>query len=296
MFLKEGTRTMTKTIKYTTLLTLLSFTACVPTVPTTSFNQNTAQTLIFKTSQSNFLHGLKEEGTLEERNAFIDEFIFQSNMQCQNYLNNPLKKPETDESKTTLYMNLFDSVATLFGISLVTNTAKAVFLENNANSEEEKKAFANALSPEIRKGVELGRSRYAQTMLKKKKLDLNAYTINAVKADTFSYDRQCSDAYGLIEINRALREMQTAMTQPPSIATPAINPNRVKEKLIAVTKEVEEKKEEQKLQQNPIKNTPSIENNTTRTSPIKAVPIQPKPVNVPSHRDNVPAMPHSIQL
>jgi hypothetical protein len=286
MFLKEGNRIMTTTAKYTTLLTLLTFTACVPTIPPTALNQQTSQTLVFKTSQANFMHDLKGGDTVKNRNAFIDEFIFQSNIQCQNYLNNPLKKPETDTTKTSLYMNLFDSVATLFGISLVTNSAKAVFLENNANSEEEKKAFATALSPEIRKGVELGRSRYAKTMVEKKKLDLKAYSIDDVKVDTFKYDRQCSDAYGLIEINRALKEMQTAMNRPPSVATPAINPNSVKDKVIEATKEVEEKKEEKKLQE-----SHPTENNTT-----KVAPIQPKPVNVPLHHGNVPQKPHSIQL
>jgi ribosomal protein L14E/L6E/L27E len=286
MFLKEGNKTMTRTAKYTTLLTLLTFTACVPTIPSTALNQATPQTLVFKTSQANFMHDLKKEGTVDNRNAFIDEFIFQSNMQCQNYLNNPLKKPETDESKTSLYMNLFDSVAALFGISLVTNTAKAVFLENNVESEEEKQAFAHALSPEIRKGVELGRSRYAKTMMEKKKLDLKSYSLQEVKADTIKYDKQCNDAYGLIEINRALKEMQMTMNQAPSIATPSINPNSVKEKVIEATKEVEEKKEEKKLQENS-----ATENNTT-----KVLPTQPTPVNVPLHHGNVPPMPHSIQL
>lgn len=284
MFLKEGNRTMKQIAKYTTLITLLTFTACVPTLPPpNALNQATSQALMFKTSQANFMHTLKSNATLEERNAFIDEFIFQSNIQCQNYLNSPLKKPETDASQTSLYMNLFDSVATLFGISLVTETAKAVFLENNLHSEEDKKAFANALSPEIRKGVELGRSRYANGMVEKKKLDLNDYTIEKVKADIFKYDQQCSDDYGLIEINRALKEMQTTLNQTPSIATPSINPNRVKEKVIEATKEVEEKKQQQS-------STPQ-EHNTT-----KVLPTQPTPVDVPSHHDNAPQMPHSIQL
>jgi len=277
---------MTLTSKLSLVIVLLGFSACVPTMPTTALNSQNHQALLFKTNQAHFMHSLKDTSSLEERNQFLEEFVFQSNIQCQNYLNNPLKKPETDQSQTSLYMNLFDSVASVFGISLVTNTAKAVFLENNVESQKEKEAFANALSPEIRKGVELGRSRYANTIAEKKKLDLEKYSIQEVKTDLLTYDKQCNDSYGLIEINRALKEMHNAVNRPPSIATPSINPNAVKDKVIAANKEVEEKKEEKKQLKKHIE-----ENNTT-----KVLPTQPKPVSVPSHHDNAPQMPHSIQL
>lgn len=272
--------------KITTVIILLTFTACVPNIPKTSLKQQQAKPLLFETSQAHFIHSLNEKSTLQERNDFIDEFILKSDIQCQNYLNNPLKKPETDESKTSLYMNLFDSVATLFGISLVTNSAKAVFLENDVESNEEKKAFATALSPEIRKGVELGRARYARTIKAKKKLDLNTYSIQDVNVDIKKYDRQCDDAYGLIEINRALKEMQTAINRPPSVTTPAINPNRIKDKVIEVTKEVEEKKEGKKL----------LKHHSTESNTTKVLPTQPKPVSVPLHHDNAPQMRQPIQL
>jgi len=276
--------------KLTLFITLLAFTGCVPGTSTTSLNHQSSQPLLFKTNQVHFMYDLKENSTLKERNKFIDEFILKSDMQCQNHLNNPLKKPETDEAKTSLYMNLFDSVATLFGISLVTNSAKAVFLENNIESEEEKKAFANALSPEIRKGIELGRTRYAKTMKENKKLDLKTYSIQDVKVDTFKYDKQCHDDYGLIEINSALKEMQNAVHSTPTVKTPSvinIDPTTIKDKVVAATKEVEEKKEEKKLQEN---------NATQKDSTTKAVPKQLKPVSAPSHHDSVPQMPRSIQL
>ncbi|CAA6800906.1 MAG: Unknown protein [uncultured Sulfurovum sp.] len=242
---------MQKILPITSIFTVILFTACVPTMPnmlSTNLNEKHQQDLTFQTNHVHFMHSLKEHSNIEERNDFLDEFILKSDMQCQNYLNNPLKKPEVDENKNSLYMNLFDTVSGLFGVSLVTNTAKAVFLENNVESVDEKKAYANALSPEIRKGVELGRSRYAKKMLKKKTLDLKAYSIHNLRDDTLKYDKQCNDTYGLIEINRALKEMQTAVhsTTAPSSPTLNINPKIIKDKVEAVNKEVENKKEEKK--------------------------------------------------
>lgn len=271
---------MNKTTQLIPLLSTLFFTACAPIIPNIldTKDTNTQKAIVFKTNQVHFMNTLKETSSMTERNVYLDEYILKSDIQCQNYLNNPLKKPEVDNNKNSLYMNLFDTVSSLFGVSLVTDTAKAVFLENNVESQDEKKAYANALSPEIRKGVELGRSRYAKSMLNKKSLDLKAYTINNLREDTLKYDKQCSDTYGLIEINRALKEMQTAMHTPSIKTSPIsnINPTTIKDKVEAVSKEVERK---------------HSEHNAT-----VAPATQPVPVDVPVRHDNAQHLPHSIQL
>lgn len=268
------------------ILTLLLFTGCVSNMPNmlnTNLNENSQEPILFKTNQVHFMHSLKENSTQQERNFYLDEFILKSDMQCQNYLNSPLKKPEVDTSKNSLYMSIFDRVSSLFGMSLVTDTAKAVFLENGGESVEDKKAYANALSPEIRKGVELGRSRYAKSMIYKKRLDLKAYTVSNLQEDTLKYDKQCNDAYGLIEINRALKEMQSAVHTPvtPNTATLNIDPKAIKDKVEAVSKEVEDKK---------------IEKEQPENATIRVLPKQPMPESVPVHHDSVQHLPRSIQL
>ena len=276
---------MKKSLQITSILSTFLFTACVPSIPGTlgsNLNETNSQAILFKTNQVHFMSNLKDNSSLNERNNYLDEFILKSDMQCQNYLNNPLKKPEIDKGKDSLYMSLFDGVSGLFGVSLLTNTAKAVFLNDDAASNEEKKAYANALSPEIRKGVELGRSRYARTLTQKKNLDLKTYSVNHLREDTLKYDKQCNDAYGLIEINRALKEMQNSVHTRTTPVTPIlqINPQAIKAKVDAVTKKVEEKKIEKKQLE-------------LKTSQV--VPKQPKPENAPLHHDNVPNLPRSIQ-
>ncbi len=274
---------MKKSLQLSSLIIAFLSTACVPNIPSSTLTPTNQQTITFKTNQVHFMHTLKETSTKEERNAYLDEFLLKSDMQCQNYLNNPLKKSEVDTSKDSLYMNLFDTVSTLFGISFATNAAKAVFLDNDTTSTEEKKAYANALSPEIRKGVEIARARYAKEMLKKKRLNLKEYSINDLREDILKYDKQCDDAYGLIEINRALKEMQSSVhtRSTPTSASLNIDPNAIKERVIEATQEVKAKKLEKEQH----------ESNATQVSPT-----QPKLQNAPQHHDNELPMPHSIQL
>ncbi|CAA6816900.1 MAG: Unknown protein [uncultured Sulfurovum sp.] len=252
------------------ILTLLLLTGCVPSVPPLSNNASNVnhqtQALSFETNQVHFINTLKAQNTQKERNDFMEEYILKSDIQCQNYLSNPLQKTETTTNKDSLYMNIFDTVSSLFGISLVTNTAKAIFSGNDVASQEEKQAYANALTPEIRKGVELGRSRYAQNMIQKKPLDLNAYPIENLQSDILKYDKQCNDAYGLIEINRALKEMQNSVNAPRTASTLNIDPTAIKDKVVSVTKEVEEKK---------------IEKEQIDENSAKVVPTQPTPVDAP---------------
>jgi len=248
----------------------------------TNFQPNTQKAISFKTNQAYFMHTLKENATQQERNAYLDEFILESDMQCQNYLNAPLTKPQVDERQNSLYQSMFDIVANLFGISVATDAAKAVFLENNQESLEEKKAYVNALSPEIRKGVEIGRSRFAQMMKQKERLDIKAYSVNDLREDILKYDRLCNDAYGLIEINRALKAMQNTMQNQtaPTTQTPTIDPKTIKAKVEEATKEVKEKK---------VKKQQAI-----KTTPV--APKQPMPENAPQHHDNAPHSPRSLQI
>ena len=269
---------MKKLIQLSSIATVLLLTGCVSALPNmlgSNLEQNNQKAVTFKTNQVHFMHSLKNNSNLDERNNYLDEFILKSDIQCQNYLNNPLVKPEVDDSKDSLYMSMFDTVSGLFGMSLATNAAKAVFLDKNGESLEEKKAYVNALSPEIRKGVEIGRNRFAKSMTKKKNLNLKAYSINNLREDTLKYDKQCDDAYGLIEINRALKEMQNSMytrTMPVS-QVPKIDPKTIKAKVEAVSKEVKKKK---------IKKESKADKNTT-----KVVPTQPKLENVPVRHGNV---------
>jgi len=196
------------------------------------------------------MHSLQNASTTNERNSYLDEFLLKSDMQCANYLNAPLQKPEESHQNDSLYMSIADTVSTVFGLSYITNTAKAVFLDdNNQESQQEKDAYANALSPEMRKGVEIGRARFAKELQKKKALPMDKYSINQLKEDTLKYDKQCNLEYGLIEINRALKDIQrqintrVVVKKEPKLT---IDPKVVKEKVEKATKEVEAKKSKKK--------------------------------------------------
>ncbi len=177
----------------TTLLStfvLLLVTGCIqPSININSKlnNNSTTKALTFSTNEHNFMHSLSRASTVEERNSYIDEFLLKSDMQCANYLNQPLKKSDNSTKNDSLYMSIADTVSTLFGLSYITNTAKAVFLDNKKETDEEKKAYANALSPEIRKGVEIARARFAKEMRKKQALPLDKYSIENLKEDTVNY-------------------------------------------------------------------------------------------------------------
>ncbi len=264
----------------TTLLStfaLLVVTGCIqPSIDLASNYNNSnssAKTLNFSTNEYNFMHSLSRVKTPQERNRYMDEFFLKSDMQCANFLNQPLKKTNSSKNNDSLYMSIADTVSTIFGLSYITNTAKAVFLDNNNEaSEEEKTAYANALSPEMRRGVEIARARFAKEMRKKQALPLNQYSIQSLKEDTLKYDKQCNLEYGLIEINRALKEMQLQMNTRvvTQESTPTISPQVIKDKVAKATQEVKKKKEEKKKEEKKKKaeskkkiNTPSQDNNQT---------------------------------
>ena len=259
--------------KVVSIVSLVFITGCVKETPNPFLNNpNTAsqKNLIFKTNEYSFMNSLKDAKSEELRNSYMDEFLLKSDMQCANYLNQPLKKTNTQQNDS-LYMNIFDTVSTLFGVKYITDPAKAVFLGNDGESQEGKEAYANALSPEIRKGVEIGRARYAKKMVNKKRLSLEKYGVENLKKDTLNYDKQCNDVYGLIEINRALKEMQTQINTRTIVKAPtplSIDPQTIKDKVAEATKEVKEK-EEQKVSI-PVQN---MESDLTKKTDSPALPI-----------------------
>ena len=259
---------------YTTLLStfaLLAITGCIqPSIEiANSYNNHSAtKELTFSTNEHNFMNSLNKASTKEERNSYMDEFLLKSDIQCTSFLSQPLKKTDNSTKNDSLYMSIADTVSTLFGLSYITNTAKAVFLDNKKETDEEKKAYANALSPEIRKGVEIARARFAKEMKQKQALPLDKYSIENLKEDTLKYDKQCNLEYGLIEINRALKEMQSQMNTRavPKEPTPTLDPQVIKDKVAQATKEVKEQKEEKKIEETESSKqieTPNPDNNET---------------------------------
>ena len=238
---------MHKAVIFLTGTSLWLLTGCLqPLVTTTHYdNASNTQKLTFHTNEHDFLHSLKQKGNIKSRNAYMDEFLLKSDMQCSNYLNYPLNNTNQDNAHTdSLYMGIADTVSTLFGVRYITETAKSVFLNTNTQtSKKDKEAYANALSPEIRKGVEIGRARFSKEMLRKKVLPLNKYTLDNLKKDTLTYDKQCNLEYGLIEINRALKAMQTEMNRPSIVkkTKQAIDPKVIKKKVTQATQEVQKK-------------------------------------------------------
>ena len=261
----------------TTLLstfTLLFVTGCLqPSINSNSnYNSNSAtNSLNFSTNEHSFMHSLSKASTVEARNSYMDEFLLKSDMQCANYLNQPLQKTDNTAKNDSLYMNIAEGVSSLFGLGYITSTAKAVFLDGNDEaSDEEKTAYAKALSPEMRKGVEIARARFAKAMRKKQALPLDKYSIKNLKEDTLKYDKQCNLEYGLIEINRALRDMQSQMNRTRVISkepTATLDPQVIKDKVAKATQEVKKKKEEKKQKKEAERSkqikTPSQENNQT---------------------------------
>ena len=193
----------------------------------------------FKTDKSMFIATIDEASpTKEDRNALIDEFIMKSNLQCQHYLNNPLNKSSSNPKKQGLYMDIFDGVSQAFGVKNITDGAKKLYVKNkNDGSNKAKLAYENALSPEIKRGVEIARENYAQKMILRKTRMIESYTMAMLKQDMKNYDKLCSYETGLIEINKALKKAQRQPKIKPF--SPKIDPTTIKNKVEAVTREVE---------------------------------------------------------
>ncbi len=192
----------------------------------------------FQTDRSMFIATVDDVSpTKEERNALIDEFIMKSNLQCQHYLNNPLNKSSSPK-KQGLYMDIFDGVSQAFGVKSITDGAKKLYLnKNDTGSNKAKIAYENALSPEIKHGVEIAREKYAQKMILRRTRMIESYSIEMLEQDMNNYDKLCSYETGLIEINKALKKAQRQPKIKPF--SPRIDPTTIKNKVEAVTREAE---------------------------------------------------------
>ncbi len=192
----------------------------------------------FHTDRSMFIATVDDVSpTKEERNALIDEFIMKSNLQCQHYLDNPLNTSSSPK-KQGLYMDIFDGVSQAFGVKSITDGAKKLYIQKSEDgSNKAKIAYENALSPEIKRGVEIAREKYAQKMILRRTRMIESYTIAMMEQDMNNYDKLCSYETGLIEINRALKKAQRQPKIKPF--SPKIDPTTIKNKVEAVTREAE---------------------------------------------------------
>jgi len=194
----------------------------------------------FQTDQSGFIAKVdKKSPTKEERNELIDEFIIKSNLQCQHYLNDPINKA-ANLKKSELYMDIFDGVSDAFGVKPITDGAKRLYKKDDPNKKNKVKlAYENALSPEIRRGVELARENYAQRMILSKTRLIESYTIPMLKRDMRNYDKLCNFETGLIEINKALRSALKRAEKKREMEpfSPKIDLKMIKNKVESVTKQ-----------------------------------------------------------
>jgi hypothetical protein len=225
---------------------LILFTGCVnnPMLPSHLNNSSEQKALIFKTNPATFISELNIKTDKIGRNSYITEFILKSDIQCRSYLAIPVSKPKTDVSQNQLYMNIFDTVSTVFGLGYITNTAKSMLSGDGSNNLENQEEYKKALSPEIKRGVEINRERYAKKIKSKEKLSIKEYPITQLRKDMLIYDKQCNEAYGLIEINRALKAMQQNLNRPQIHTKSTINLEAVKQSVTETTKKVQAKEKE----------------------------------------------------
>jgi hypothetical protein len=143
-------------------------------------------------------------------------------------------------------MNVFDATSQVLGVKNITDGVKNVYLSSDDDTKAEaRSAYEKALSPEIKRGVEIAREEYAQTNMYSKKYKLiESYTNEMLERDMQNYDKLCSHEVGLIEINKALKKMQKRRKKvTPFSPKLVIDPVNIKNKVEAVTKEVEAKQE-----------------------------------------------------
>ena len=242
-------------------ITLL-FTACVnnPMLPSHLNSAGSPQkALIFKTNTNTFISELNAKTDKSNRNSYITEFLLKSDIQCRDYLTAPQQQPQQESNQQqNLYMNIFDTVSTVFGIQYISNTAKMMLSGDQQSRTQNQEEYKKALSPEIQRGVEINRERYAKKIVQKTKLPIKEYSVAEVQKDMLLYDKQCNEAYGLIEINRALKAMQQNMNRSIE-SKKTINIEAVKKKVENVTKKVQKKEVEKKKEKEVIQK----ENNAT---------------------------------
>lgn len=240
----RGVKEMRKKVIFSGVIVISIFTGCVqnPLLPShLNAVGGEQKALIFKTNQATFINELNSKTTKNSRNSYINEFILKSDIQCQKYLTTPIVKSTPTNAKNTLYMNIFDTVSTVFGIKYITDTAKVMLSGEEQSNLNNQQAYKNAFSPEIQRGVEINRVRYAKKLQGKQAQSLKEYSILQLQQEMLLYDKQCNEEYGLIEINRALKAMQQNINRPPVDNKPKINIEAIKNKVAKVTKEVKKK-------------------------------------------------------
>jgi len=244
-------------------ITLIFLTGCVnnPMLPNYLNTPSGQKALIFKTNPKTFINELNSKTDKVGRNSYITEFILKSDIQCRDYLSTPVSKPKEDISQNQLYMNIFDTVSSVFGLGYITNTAKTMLSGNSSTNLENQEEYKKALSPEIQRGVEINRERYVKKIKSKERLSIKEYPISQLQKDMLTYDKQCNEAYGLIEINRALKAMQQNLNRPQTPTRSAINVEAVKNSVTETTKKVqakEKEKEKEKINNSQKKSFPPI--------------------------------------
>ena len=251
---------MKKVREYIVLASLFTLTGCVSGLDVGSglSPSDSGYQSGFNTNRHSFLTPLLgATSSKNERNSFLDEFIDQSDMQCQHYLGNYQNRTQniTSSVEQSLYMSIFDTVSLIFGVKYITDTAKEVFVNNtNTSTPENQSIYQNALTPEIMRGVEIARLRYANAMKKRKNEALGSYSVANLQTDMRKYDKQCSNEFGLMEINKALRQAQNQMMRNSTVI-PKIDPVEIKKKVEVATKKVKEETQKKKEQESREKNT-----------------------------------------
>jgi hypothetical protein len=199
----------------------------------------------FNTKRSSFLVTIdKEKPSKENRNAYMDEFITKSDFQCQQYLSKSLEPSSSNKKENGLYMSIFDTASTIMGVKTITDGAKEIYNSSNEDTKKEtKSAYAKALSPEIKRGVEMAREEYVQKSLHTKKYKLiESYTYAILEQDLKNYDKLCNHEVGLLEINKALKKMQyRPKTVSPFAPKLVIDPVTIANKVEAINREAEAK-------------------------------------------------------
>jgi len=143
-------------------------------------------------------------------------------------------------------MALFDTVSQLSGVKPITDTAKELYRRNETSSNETKLAYKRALSPEIKRGVEIARERYARKLLSNRYRLIESYTMSKLHKDLEKYDRLCNYDTGLVEINMILKKAGKEKKGKIAPFSPKlrIDPETIREKVEAVTIESEAKESE----------------------------------------------------
>ena len=190
----------------------------------------------FHTDMSHFLSEFSQVKTQQQRNKLIEELVTASNMECSAYQYQETNQPPEDDSG---YMAMFKIVGKYIGWDIAKDAMSAVsLLSDSATQKSNQDKYAQALKPNIIKGIQIARVKYLKKIERSKSLVLKSYSLEDVKKDIQNYDKRCSSYYGLMEITRALQNQEDASKEEAKI----IDVEEVKVKIKEVTKAVIAKK------------------------------------------------------